>query len=233
MEAWAEFKEELEATVERRHCRRHPLTLAWAAGELDRSVLGAWAREHYHFTKDVGSFFRPILANCAVREAQEMILENLAEEGEEAADPHIEQLLDFAKACGLDPNEVRQSEPLPTTKGLRDWITLLVSKRSWQEAVAGINIGMESQLPAIVSVILPALTEHYGFKPHEVRFFPVHHEADQKHGGVAIEMVAKHTPASLRPAVLQAVREGTEKRWFYFDGVYVRHVLNYRLGDHP
>lgn len=228
-----DFRQQLVDTVERRHCKRHPLTKAWAAGELDRAVLGAWAREHYHFTRDVWSFYGQMVANCPVREARAMILENLMEEGEEVEDPHIQQLLDFARACGLDSDEVRRAEPLPTTKALKDWIALLASKRTWQEAVAGINIGMESQLPVIIGQIGPALEERYGFAPEEIRFFRVHEVADVKHGGEALDMVAAHTPPELREAVLQAAWEGTEKRWLYFDGVYIQHVLRYRLGDHP
>lgn len=231
MTTTTEFRAELEATVQRRHCRSHPLTEAWAAGKLTREVLGAWVREHYHFTRNIWQIYGHMVANCPVKEARSMILENLTEE-ESPIDPHEQQLLDFARACGLDPEQVQQWDPLPTTKALRDWMTLLAEKRTWQEAVAGINIGMESQLPDIIALIWPSLQERYGFTDPEVRFFRIHHTADMKHGGVAIDMVVRHTPPELQPAVLQAVWEGTEKRWFYFDGVYVRYVLGYRLGNH-
>src|SRR5438309_6644021 len=39
--------------VEERHCKRHPLTDAWARGELSREQIGRWAVEHWHYTHDL------------------------------------------------------------------------------------------------------------------------------------------------------------------------------------
>jgi hypothetical protein len=55
----------------------------------------------------------------------------------------------------------------------------------------------------------------------------------EEHGRRALEVVAKHTPPELRPRVLQALWEGTEKRWGYFDGVYIKYVMGYNLGNQP
>ena len=34
----ATFRQEMLDTVERRHCKRHPLTEAWAQGELSKEI---------------------------------------------------------------------------------------------------------------------------------------------------------------------------------------------------
>jgi pyrroloquinoline-quinone synthase len=226
------FATEMLQTVQRRHCERHPLTEAWVRGELSREQLGKWATEHYHYTKDLYFFCGRILANCPVPAGRAMELDNLADE-ENPDDVHNDQLLDFIRACGLDPEAARAADPLPTTKALRDWLLLLCEKRSWQEAAAGFHVGMESQLAGICHRIVPTLRDHYGFKPEEMRFFTVHETADQEHGSRALEVADRYTPLELRPRVLQAIWEGTEKRWGYFDGVYVKHVLGYNLGNQP
>jgi len=226
------FADEMVAMVQRRHCVRHPLTEAWVRGELTREQLGRWAIEHYHYTRDLYFFIGRILSNCDVPEGRAIELENLAEE-EDPRDMHNQQLLDFIGACGLDPVEAAKSDPLPTTKALRDWLQLLCEKRTWQEAVAGFHIGMESQFNTICARWAPVLREHYGFDEHERRFFDTHIGADAEHGRRAREVVAKYTPPELRPKVLQAIWEGTEKRWGYFDGVYIKNVLGYNLGNQP
>src|SRR5437879_5854946 len=88
------FRQQMLDTVERRHCKRHPLTEAWAKGELSKEQLGRWAIEHYHYTCDLHAFCGRILANCDVQDGRNMELDNLADE-QNPEDPHNRQLLDF------------------------------------------------------------------------------------------------------------------------------------------
>jgi pyrroloquinoline-quinone synthase len=226
------FRQEMLDVVRSRHCEHHPLTQTWVRGELSREQLARWATEHYHYTKDLYFFCGRILANCPVPAGRAMELDNLADE-ENPEDVHNDQLLDFIRACGFDPEAARQTDPLPTTKALRDWLQLLCEKRSWPEAVAGFHVGMESQFNTICARVAPVLREHYGFDEHVRRFFDTHIGADEEHGRRALDVVEQHTPPELRPKVLQAIWEGTEKRWGYFDGVYVKYVLGYNLGNQP
>src|SRR5205085_8096091 len=113
------FRNEMVETVRRRHCVTHPLTEAWARGDLTREQLGLWAVEHYHYTSDLWRFIGRILANCDVPAGRAVELDNLADE-ENPDDVHNDQLLDFIAACGLDPRQAIQADPLPTTKALRD-----------------------------------------------------------------------------------------------------------------
>ncbi len=226
------FREEMVEMVGRRHCERHPLTEAWVRGELTREQLGRWGIEHYHFTCDLWRFFGRIIANCPVPAGRATELDNLADE-EDPADAHNRQLLDFIAACGFDAQAAIAGEALPTTKALRDWLFLLCDRRTWQEAAAGIHVGLESQFGTICARIVPPLRDHYGFAPDAMRFFSTHVTADEEHGGRALEVLEAHTPSELRPRVLQAIWEATEKRWLYFDGVYLKHVLGYDLGHQP
>lgn len=232
MTATTSFRQEMIDLVEQRHCRRHPLTEAWARGELTVEQLGLWAVEHYHFTNDLHVLFGRIIANCDEAEAREMELANLSDE-QNPEDPHNRQLVDFIDACGLDTKTLIQRDPLPTTRALRDWLVLLCERRSWQEAAAGFHVGLESQLAGICDLWLPALQRHYTFDPRAIRFFATHQTADREHGGRALSVVEKHTPEALRARVLRAIWEGTERRWFYYDGVYLKYVMKYNLGGQP
>ena len=83
-------------------------------------------------------------------------------------------------------------------------------------------------MPTMAATIIPALREKYGMSESDIRFFTLHHEADQEHGGRVYELVAKYaTTPETQEAVKQAVREGTQKRWLYYDGVYIKYVLGY------
>ncbi|HZS00309.1 MAG TPA: iron-containing redox enzyme family protein [Chloroflexota bacterium] len=226
------FRNEMVDLVRRRHCVNHPLTEAWASGKLTREQLGLWAVEHYHYTSDLWRFIGRILANCDVAAGRAVELDNMADE-ENPEDVHNDQLTDFIAACGLDPQRAIQADPLPTTKALRDWLFLLCDRRTWQEAIAGFHVGMESQFNDICARVVPTLRDHYGFTPREMRFFATHVTADQEHGSRALDVVDRYTPEELRPKVLQAIWEGTEKRWGYFDGVYIKYVLGYNLGNQP
>jgi pyrroloquinoline-quinone synthase len=224
-----EFKRELKAIVDSRHCIRHPLVQSWATGELPKEVLGRWAQEHYHFTKDLWAFLAATYANCPYPDARETIMENLAEE-QNPADPHVNILLAFAEACGVSAGEIRASNPLPTTWGLKDWLTRISTHQPWIESAAGMHIGMESQMPKMAGQILPALKDTYGLDERATRFFSLHYEADQEHGGRIYDLMGKYaTTFEVQEAVKQAVREGTQKRWLYYDGVYIKYVLGYPI----
>jgi len=56
--------------VEERHCKRHPLTDAWARGELSREQIGRWAVGHWHYTHDLHRLIGRILANCDQQEGR-------------------------------------------------------------------------------------------------------------------------------------------------------------------
>ncbi len=225
------FANEMLQTVKRRHCERHPLTEAWVRGELTREQLGKWATEHYHYTKDIFWLSGINLVDMPYADVREMYRQSLAEEMD-PDEPHIDVLLRFGAAMGLDPEAVKRSKPLPTTQAVLDWAWILTRQRSLIESIAGKQIGMESQPPTLYGDIVPALREKYGCTDEQLRYFPLHVEADTEHGSRAYAMVEKYakTEEQWQRAVL-AAREGAEKRWFYIDGIYIHYVLGYSLTD--
>jgi pyrroloquinoline-quinone synthase len=225
------LRDELQAAVESRHSRHHPYYQLWREGKLSREAIGGWVQEHYHFTKDIPWLVGPMLSEVPYPDVRELFRHNIEEEMD-PRDPHIDILLRFGAAMGLDPDAVRRSKPLPTTQALLDWVYIVSRHRSMVEAIAGLNIGLESQPPQLYGDIVPVLREQYGCTDEQIAYFPVHVDADTEHGSRAFALVEKYarSPESRKRAVL-AAREGAEKRWFYIDGIYIHYVLGHPLKD--
>jgi pyrroloquinoline-quinone synthase len=110
---------------------------------------------------------------------QHFLLENITEEegfvgsGDFAPVRHSELLLEFANTCGMKRDEVLNAqvkgELLPETLGLQSWCAVQ-STKPFVEALSGLLIGLESQVPRIY--ILPADAKceldvrKKGMKPH-------------------------------------------------------------------
>jgi pyrroloquinoline-quinone synthase len=229
--AIATIRDELRAAVESRHSRFHPYYQLWREGTLPREAIAGWVQEHYHFTKDIPWLGGVMPTRVPYEDVRAIYRESAAEEMD-PRDPHINILLRFGEAMGLDPEAVKRSKPLPTTQALLDWIYIMGTQRSMVECIAGMQIGLESQPPQLYGDIVPALKEKYGCTDAQIAYFPVHVEADTEHGGRAYDLVEKYARSEeqRRRAVL-AAREGAEKRWLYIDGIYIHYVLGYKLTD--
>jgi pyrroloquinoline-quinone synthase len=111
-------------------------------------------------------------------------------------------------------------ELLPETLGLQNWCTVQ-SRKPFVEALSGLLIGLESQVPRIYSKTTPPLLEKYGFSEEEVTFFTIHIAADIEHGEKGYEIVEKYaTTDEQRAACVRNVREATMMRRLYLDGVW-------------
>ena len=229
--AIATLRDELRAAVESRHSRHHPYYQLWREGKLPREAIAGWVQEHYHFTKDIPWLSGPKLCDVPYEDIRDMARRGIAEEMD-PKDPHINILLRFGEAMGLDPEQVKRSKPLPTTQALLDWIYILANHRSMVEGIAGMQLGLESQPPELYGDIVPALKEKYGCTDAQIAYFPVHVEADTEHGGRAYDLVEKYARTEeQRQRAILAAREGAEKRWLYIDGIYIHYVLGYKLTD--
>jgi pyrroloquinoline-quinone synthase len=113
-----------------------------------------------------------------------------------------------------------KGELLPETLGLQSWCAVQ-STKPFVEALSGLLIGLESQVPRIYSKTTPPLLEKYGFAEDEVTFFTLHIVADAEHGEKGYEIVEKYaTSDEQRAACVRLVKEATMMRRLYLDGVY-------------
>jgi pyrroloquinoline-quinone synthase len=141
---------------------------------------------------------------------------------------HADLLLDFAEACGKSRKEIIEAqdkgELLAETLGLQSWC-FRQSQRPFVEALAGLLVGLESQVPAIYSKTTPPLIEKYGFTEEEVTFFRIHIVADQEHGERGFQILEQYaTTAEQQAQCVRLVKEATMMRRLYLDGLYNKYL---------
>ena len=229
------FRLALEDAINQRHSAVHPWSEAWTSGKLDRRLLGEWVKQHYHYVSHFSEWLATVYANCPHWDVQHFLLENITEEegfvGSGDFEPvrHSDLLLDFAQTCGMSRREVLDAQIdgglLPETLGLQSWCQRQ-STRPFVEALSGLLIGLESQVPAIYSKTTPPLMEKYGFTEEEVTFFTLHIVADQEHGDRGYEIVEKYaTTEEQQKICVGLVREAAMMRRLYLDGLHRKFLM--------
>jgi pyrroloquinoline-quinone synthase len=224
------FRLALEEAVAQRHSAQHPWSDAWASGKLDRRIFGEWAKQQFHFVRHFAEWLAAVYASCPHQDVQQFLLENVAEEeglvgsGDFAPVRHADLLLEFAETCGLPRANVLAAESkgelLPELIGLRSWCTVQ-SRRPFIEALPGLLIGLESQVPGIYRKTMPPLIEKYGFAEDELAYFSLHLVADVDHGEKGYAIVEKYaTTDEQRTTAVHLVKEAAMMRRLYIDGLY-------------
>jgi pyrroloquinoline-quinone synthase len=224
------FRLSLEEAINQRHSAVHPWSEAWTSGKLDRRLLGEWVKQHFHYVSHFSEWVAVVYANCPHWDVQHFLLENVTEEegfvgsGDFAPVRHSDLLLDFAEKCGMPRAEVLaaqdKGELLAETLGLQSWCHRQ-STRPFLEALSGLLIGLESQVPRIYSKTTPPLIEKYGFAEDEVSFFTLHIVADAEHGERGFDIVEKYaTTDEQRATCVRLVQEAAMMRRLYLDGLY-------------
>lgn len=230
------FREAIEAAIQGRHSKAHPWSEAWSNGGLSRELLGEWAKQHYHYVHHFPWWCGTVYASAPDQEIREFLLENMMEEegfvGEEGFPQvkHTDLLLEFAEHCGKTRAEIENAqlngELLAETIGLQSWCFRQSYKPTY-EAVAGLLVGLESQVPQIYSRTTPPLLEHYGFTEEEVVFFRLHIVADAEHGERGFEILERLADTDEKKTnAIRCVNEATMMRRLYLDGLYNKYLAN-------
>ena len=223
------FRRALEAAINERHCANHPMTEAWAQGELGRDAMMGWGIEHWHW---ISTLLRPSIFNICAKAPDDVVaamMDNFNEE-EDPDNPHLEIVLRFAAANGADVEKVKSGRGLPTTRLWANWQIQGARVYPWYAGIACSNIASETQSPRLYSKVLPALREKYQFPEDEIEHFWLHSEVDIEHGDRAFEVLERHcTNREEQDICIHYAREGAALRWFYFDGIYLHYEKKYAL----
>ena len=125
-------------------------------------------------------------------EAKDFLLANMYEE-EIGGDRHTDLLIRFAEACGTTRERVKDPDNMTaTTRGLQSWCYAVAMREDPIVAVAGLVVGLESQVPSIYRKQTPTLREKYKFTDEEVEFFDLHIVSDEIHGERGYQIVLEH-----------------------------------------
>jgi pyrroloquinoline-quinone synthase len=222
-----EFRTALEKAIAGRSANKSPFSIAWASGKLSRAHLARWAENHYHYVGPFADYLAYIYGRTpdTMTEAKDFLLANMYEE-EIGGDRHTDLLIRFAEACGTTRERVENPDNMsPTTRGLQSWCYTVAMREDPVVAVAGLVVGLESQVPSIYRKQTPTLREKYGFTDEEVEFFDLHIVSDEIHGERGYQIVLEHanTP-ELQQRCLRICEIGAEMRLLYTTALYRDYV---------
>ncbi len=220
-----QFQAALEAARQPQHGGGHPFSRTWAAGDLTRAELGAWAIQHFYYIDPIPQQFAALFARLPDLDARQHLLENLL--GEEMPHApgkrHPDLLRKFARACGVGDARMQAAEEageiLPSTRAMRAWIWELATIRHLAEACAGIMVALEGQLPTLYPKYVEAMTR-MGLTEDDLEFFHVHIEGDTEHAHIGLELTSRYanTP-ELQQQAIAAVRASAAMRYTMLDGI--------------
>ena len=223
------FRTALEDAIKGKSANKAPFSIAWASGKLSRAHLARWAENHYHYVGPFADYLAYIYARTIddgkFTEAKDFLLSNMYEE-EIGGDRHTDLLIRFAEACGTTRERVVDPDNMsPTTRGLQSWCYAVAMREDPVVAVAGLVVGLESQVPSIYRRQTPTLREVYGFSDEELEFFDLHIVSDEIHGERGYQIVLEHadTP-ELQQRCLKICEVGAQMRLLYTTALYWDYV---------
>lgn len=225
----ATFRSALEIAIKGNSANKSPFSIAWAEGKLSRTHLARWAENHYHYVGPFAEYLAYVYARLPAHftEAKDFMLSNMYEE-EIGGDRHTDLLIRFAEACGTTGARVKDPDNMsPTTRGLQSWCYAVAMREDPIVAIAGLVVGLESQVPSIYRRQTPTLREKYKFTDEEVEFFDLHIVSDEIHGERGYQIVLAHadTPA-LQQRCLKICEIGAQMRLLYTTALYHDYVEN-------
>jgi pyrroloquinoline-quinone synthase len=210
-------------TLEHKSMLKHPFYQAWNQGKLTKDALREYACQYYHFVKEFPRMVSAVHSNTPEFSVRQELLRNLMDE-EQGPENHPALWMQFANALGVSQEEVLRTTPLPATTALVETMMGACRHGSFQEGAAALY-GYESQIPEVSRAKREGLEKFYGITDEAAtKFFSVHEEADVHHSRAEQEMIERHTPVELYPAVQRASARTAEALWNFLDGVYEAYV---------
>jgi pyrroloquinoline-quinone synthase len=222
-----QLRSALERAIQGKSANKSPFSIAWAEGKLSRVHLARWAENHYHYVGPFADYLAYVYARTPdhMTEAKDFLLSNMYEE-EIGGDRHTDLLIRFAEACGTTRARVTDPDNMsPTTRALQSWCYAVAMREDPVVAVAGLVVGLESQVPTIYRKQTPTLREKYRFSDEEVEFFDLHIVSDEIHGERGYQIVLQHanTP-ELQQRCLKICEIGAQMRLLYTTALYNDYV---------
>lgn len=232
-----EFRTALENAIKGKSANKSPFSMAWAGGKLSRDHLSRWAENHYHYVGPFADYLGYIYARMPEQyvEAKDFLLANMYEE-EIGGDRHTDLLIRFGEACGTTRERITDPENMSaTTRGLQSWCYSVAMREDPIVAVAGLVVGLESQVPSIYRRQTPTLREVYGFNDEEVEFFDLHIVSDEIHGERGYQIVLEHArTVEMQQRCLKICEVGAQMRLLYTTALYNDYVAgDVKLGKVP
>jgi pyrroloquinoline-quinone synthase len=226
----AEFFEQLEARIAPYDLLCHPFYRAWAAGELTREDLRAYAQDYYCHVEAFPSYLAAFGLRLEEGELRRAVLANMCDEkGVEdrrgmGSVPHSDLWLDFAEGMGSSRN-LDWHNPAPEIRQLVRHFHRVAGECSPEEVLAAFYV-YESQVPRIAREKARGLREMYGADDKTCCYFRLHEAADVHHSRVWRQQLEKRIAANPQaaPAALDAAEKAARMLWKALDGIEARRM---------
>jgi pyrroloquinoline quinone (PQQ) biosynthesis protein C len=185
-------------------------------GTLSREELRGWALQDSHYRRSVPRLAMLRYLQCSDPEFQKHLGGVVAEEAEGAdtgTAGHWDLFLRFAQSIGLSEAEVVNSRPGPAAAAHIYWAELIVLTLPWFVAMSA-QLAGEWQAPPAVMMMNEGLQKHYGLSAHDSTFFSAHGEADDDHGQLVQDIIARYiaTP-ELKEQARAVIQRKLELQW--------------------
>ena len=221
------FRKALEDAIKGKSANQAPFSKAWASGKLEKKHFARWAENHYHYVGPFADYLGYVYSNMPEEytDAKDFLLQNMYEE-EIGGDRHTDLLIRFAESCGTTSERIKNPDNMsPTTRGLQAWCYTVAMRENPIVAVAGLVVGLESQVPSIYRKQTPVLRDKYGFSDEEVEFFDLHIVSDEIHGERGFQIVLEHANTlDLQKRCLKICEIGAEMRFLYTTALFNDYV---------
>src|SRR4051812_13394874 len=146
-----QFFQQLESCIAKYDLLCHPFYKAWAAGELTREDLQAYAQDYYHHVEAFPTYLAELAVRLEESQLRNVLLGNMADEkGDDDlthAREHPDIWRDLAEGRGAR-RDMTGHTPLPEVAGLMSYFHRIASEGTKEEALAAFY-AYESQVPRV------------------------------------------------------------------------------------
>jgi pyrroloquinoline-quinone synthase len=221
--SFPQFSEQLEARIAKYDLLCHPFYKAWAAGELSREELRAYAADYYPHVAAFPGHLGQLAARTLDGGLRGALLNNRADElGSDSPGgrAHEELWLDFAEGMGAQRDQVRGHTPIPEVQELIAAFRRVAEEGSAAEALAAFY-AYESQVPRVAKEKARGLRELYGADASTCRYFTLHQTADVHHAQVWKQQLEREVAAdpAAESEALEAAEAAARELWRALDGI--------------
>jgi len=165
---------------------------AYSARELTRAGAKLYCQQHGVFTRHSRRMWAYVVGNCPEVEVRRFIVrENLYDEEGTDEGSHYLKIVRMGQALGLTPDEMNDTEPLPSLRAaMLIWETL-TKDRHW---LIGAAAKGALEMNTTAGAEGKRWMERLGLSRSDCDFWLLHHEVDQVHGPGAFALVLKYLP---------------------------------------
>lgn len=213
------FETSLSDAVMEYSMLKHPFYVAWSEGRLSKEILAEYAKQYYAHVQAFPTYVSAVHSGCDDVSIRQELLENLIEE-ERGEENHPELWLRFAEGLGVNRDEVRKAELLPSTAQSVARLKALTRSDDYREGLAALY-AYETQIPEVARTKREGLKSFYEIMDERaVSFFRVHEGIDVLHQQVESKILSEQCKTTDEQGMaINAARESAKALWSFLDGV--------------